>query len=356
MFPNPPVASAVYWVVPVSAFALSVCISGLLARFAAPERIKNPARRAPLNSAGKPVATFGGLGVILSFLAALWIAHFMTPPESRLFDLFLILTLGASAMLILGVLDDLFEFFAKTKFIFQALIVLGLYFSGFGVPQVGSLELWKPLSFLLAILWMAGMANAVNLIDGYDGLAGGIILISCLAMFLVYLGRDLHLAALLAIALSGSLLGFFIFNFPPAKIILGDTGSLPIGLLASLIALFPVNQGFVDEIYFLIPVVLLLYPMLDAFHSFARRILAGKNPFQKDELHFHHRLARLGFSSKQIIFLLYGISIYFCLLSLVPIYDVNLIPNFIPIFLVFIIINVALFLFLLSRYEKKVGS
>ncbi len=356
MLPNPPVASSVYWIVPVSAFAISVCMSGLLVRLAAPEKTKNLDRRVPINSEEKPVATFGGLGVILSFLIALWIAYFLTPPAHRLFDLFLVLTLGAGAMLILGVLDDLFEFFAKTKFIFQAVVVLGLYFSGFGVQQVGDLELWKPLSLLLAFLWMAGMSNAVNLIDGYDGLASGIMLISCAAMFFVYLGRDLHLAALLAIALSGSLLGFFIFNFPPAKIILGDTGSLPIGLLAALIALVPINQGFVDEIYFLIPVVLLLYPMLDAFHSFARRILAGKNPFQKDKLHFHHRLAKLGFSSKQIVFLLYGISLYFSLLSLVPIYDVNLIPNFIPIFLVFIIINVATFLFLLSRYEKKAGS
>ena len=153
--------------------------------------------------------------------------------------------------------------------------------------------------------------------------------------------------------LAGSTLGFFFFNLPPAKIILGDTGSLPLGLLASLITLLPLNQGYTDEIYYLIPVITLLIPIMDTTFAFSRRVLKGINPFTKDASHFHHRLEKLGFSPDKTIAILFVIGFYFDLTAMVPVYRINLIPNFIPIYSIFIIVNVAVLIFILQRIEKK---
>ena len=153
--------------------------------------------------------------------------------------------------------------------------------------------------------------------------------------------------------MAGSVLGFFIFNFPPAKIILGDTGSLPLGLILSLVTLLPLNQGYTDEIYYLIPVITLLTPILDTTFAFFRRIFKGTSPFLKDSEHFHHRLGKLGLTPVKSISILFLIGFYFDLTALIPIYNINLIPNFIPIYFVFIVINVAIFVEALRRKEKK---
>ena len=148
-------------------------------------------------------------------------------------------------------------------------------------------------------------------------------------------------------------MGFFIFNFPPAKIILGDTGSLPLGLLISLITLLPLSQKFTDEIYYLIPIITLLIPILDTTFAFFRRVLKGVSPFSKDTHHFHHRLTKLGFSPLKTIAILFMICFYFNLTALLPAHNINLIPKFMPIYFLFVIGNVSVFMYLLKRLEKK---
>ena len=146
---------------------------------------------------------------------------------------------------------------------------------------------------------------------------------------------------------------FLIFNFPPAKIILGDTGSLPLGLLISLITLLPLSQKHTDEIYYLIPIITLLIPILDTTFAFFRRLLKGTSPFSKDAQHFHHRLIKLGFSQLKTITILFIICFYFNITALLPAHTIDLIPNFIPIYFIFVISNIAVFLYLLKRLEKK---
>ena len=304
-------------------------------------------------SAGKSVSPFGGISVILSFLITLWLLLFLGMVDARNISLFTVLTLGVGLMFLLGLYDDITNCPPRMKLFVQIVIACILYFSGFQIERIGNLIDLGPFSILLTILWIVGITNAINLIDGMDGLAPGIIFFSCLTLVFVYLERNIIEASFLAVVLAGSTLGFFFFNLPPAKIILGDTGSLPLGLLVSLITLLPLNQGHTDEIYYLIPVITLLIPIMDTTFAFFRRVLKGINPFTKDAKHFHHRLEKLGLSPGKAISILFIIGFYFDLTAMVPVYRIHLIPNFIPIYSIFIIVNVAILIFILQRIEKK---
>ncbi len=304
-------------------------------------------------SAGKNVSPFGGIPVILSFLITLWLLLFLGMVDARNINLFTILTLGVGLMFLLGLYDDITDCPPRIKLFVQIVIACILYFSGFQIERIGNLIDLGPFSILLTILWIVGITNAINLIDGMDGLAPGIIFFSCLTLVFVYLERNIIEASFLAVVLAGSTLGFFFFNLPPAKIILGDTGSLPLGLLVSLITLLPLNQGYTDEIYYLIPVITLLIPIMDTTFAFFRRALKGISPFTKDASHFHHRLRKLGLSPSRTISILFVIGFYFDLTAMVPVYRIHLISNFIPIYFIFIIVNVAILIFLLQRIEKK---
>mgnify|MGYP002629351337 FL=1 len=304
-------------------------------------------------SAGKSVSPFGGIPVILSFLITLWLLLFFGMVDARNVNLFTALTLGVGLMFLLGIYDDITNCPPRLKLFVQVVIAGFLYFSGFQIERVGNLVDLGSFSILLTVLWIVGITNAINLIDGMDGLAPGIIFFSCLTLVFVYLERDISEASFLAVVLAGSTLGFFFFNYPPAKIILGDTGSLPLGLLVSLITLLPLNQGHTDEIYYLIPVITLLIPITDTTFAFFRRIFKRTSPFTGDTCHFHHRLEKLGLSPGKTISILFVIGFYFDLTAMVPVFQINLIPNFIPVYSVFIIANVSILIFILQRIEKK---
>lgn len=304
-------------------------------------------------SAEKNVSPFGGSAVILSFLITLWGLYFSGAVDSGNNYLFLVLTLGIGLMFVLGIYDDIYHCPPRWKLTAQVFIAIILYFAGFQIERIGGFLELGHFSIVLTILWIVGITNSINLIDGMDGLATGVVFFSCLTLVFVYMERDIIEASFLAVILAGSVLGFLFFNFPPAKIILGDTGSLPLGLLVSLITLLPLNQGNTDEIYYLIPVITLLIPIMDTTFAFFRRVFKGISPFSKDAEHFHHRLRKLGLTSINTICLLFGIGLYFDLSAMVPVFNINLIPMFIPIYFIFIIANVAGLIGWLRHLEKK---
>jgi UDP-GlcNAc:undecaprenyl-phosphate/decaprenyl-phosphate GlcNAc-1-phosphate transferase len=350
---SPPIPSAMYfWGYGVSllaAFALTLTIIIVFRKLSILTR--------PLNklmiSMGKPVMPFGGIPVILSFLFVLWFFYFAGWINTENLRLFQKITLGVSLMTALGIYDDIYHCPPRKKLFCQIIIAVILFLAGFQIDRIGDVIELGSFSILLTVFWIVGITNSINLVDGVDGLASGLILLSCLTLSFVYLERDMVEASFLAVILTGSVLGFFIFNFPPAKIILGDTGSLPLGLLISLITLLPLSQKFTDEIYYLIPIITLLIPILDTTFSFFRRLLKGVSPFSKDAHHFHHRLTKLGFSPLKTITILFIICFYFNLTALLPAHIINLIPKFIPVYFLFIIGNIAVFLYLLKRLENK---
>ena len=304
-------------------------------------------------STGKPVSPFGGIPVILSFFTVLWFFYLAGWVHQENLRLFQVITLGVGLMTVLGVYDDVYHCSPSTKLFFQIIIAVVLYFAGFQIERIGNMTELGPFSILLTIIWIIGITNSINLIDGIDGLASGLVFLSGMTLTFIYLEREIVEASFLTVILSGSVLGFFIFNFPPVKIILGDSGSLPLGLLVALITLLPLNQGFTDEIYYLIPIITLLLPILDTTFAFFRRFIKGVSPFSKDTEHFHHRLASLGFSPVKSISILFIFCFYFDLTALVPTYNINLIPMFIPVYFVFVMVNITLLLALLKRLEKK---
>ena len=304
-------------------------------------------------STGKQVSPFGGIPVILSFFAVLWFFYFAGYVDHENLRLFQVITLGVGLMTVLGIYDDTYHCSPNTKLFFQISIAMILYFAGFQIDRIGGMIELGPFSILLTILWIVGITNSINLIDGVDGLASGLVFLSCMTLTFVYLEREIVEASFLAVILAGSVLGFFIFNFPPAKIILGDTGSLPLGLLVALITLLPLNQKFTDEIYYLIPIITLLLPILDTISAFLRRFLKGVSPFSTDTEHLHHRLASLGFSPVRSIAILFILCFYFDLTALLPIHNINLIPKFIPVYFIFVVVNLTILLALLKRLENK---
>ena len=311
----------------------------------------------PLNklmiAMGKPVLPFGGIPVILSFLFVLWFFYFSGWINQENLHLFQKITLGVCMMTALGIYDDIYHCSPRIKFLWQVIIAIILFLAGFQIDSIGGVIDLGSFSILLTVFWIVGITNSINLVDGIDGLACGLILLSCVTLSFVYLERNMVEASFLAIILTGSIFGFLIFNFPPAKIILGDTGSLPLGLLISLITLLPLSQKHTDEIYYLIPIITLLIPILDTTFAFFRRLLKGISPFSKDAQHFHHRLIKLGFSQLKTITILFIVCFYLNLTSLLPAYNIDLIPNFIPLYFLFVIINIGVLLLLLKRLEKK---
>ena len=311
----------------------------------------------PLNklmiAMGKPVLPFGGIPVILSFLFVLWFFYFSGWINQENLHLFQKITLGVCMMTALGIYDDIYHCSPRIKFLWQVIIAIILFLAGFQIDSIGGVIDLGSFSILLTVFWIVGITNSINLVDGIDGLACGLILLSCVTLSFVYLERNMVEASFLAIILTGSIFGFLIFNFPPAKIILGDTGSLPLGLLISLITLLPLSQKHTDEIYYLIPIITLLIPILDTTFAFFRRLLKGISPFSKDAQHFHHRLIKLGFSQLKTMTILFIVCFYLNLTSLLPAYNIDLIPNFIPLYFLFVIINIGVLLLLLKRLEKK---
>lgn len=353
IFPNYLISVEQYLLSLALAFMVSLGLAKLLIELGRFNAVGNFIRGLPHYPKEKNVMMFGGCAVVLSFLLTLWLFCLIVPAQQKNFYLLCAISLCLGSIFLLGILDDIYDYTAWVKFSVQIAVATALFFFGFKIGKIGDWILWDGLSYFLTVLWVIGLTNAVNLIDGKDGLASGVILLSCVTLFFIYFGRDIRDASFLSIVLAGSILGFFCFNFPPAKIILGDTGSLSIGFLASLITLAPVSQGFTDRIYYVIPVVALLYPILDTAFSFFRRVLEGKSPFQKDQEHFHHRLMNLGLTSRQTILVLFAVCAYFNLTSLVPIYYINLVPKFVPLFTIFTLISIFVLIFFLRHFEKN---
>jgi UDP-GlcNAc:undecaprenyl-phosphate GlcNAc-1-phosphate transferase len=179
---------------------------------------------------------------------------------------------------------------------------------------VGVIELggW---SLPVTVLWLISVPNIVNLIDGFDGLAGGLGLCMAVTLGIVGLHSEQISVACYAFTMAGALLGFLVFNFPPAKIYLGDGGAYLVGFTIAALSLTSSNKGSVAAVLF-VTLVALGVPLLDTIFALLRRGLRGYPLFRADDEHFHHRLERLGFSKRRILLGLYGLCVVLSLVGL----------------------------------------
>jgi UDP-GlcNAc:undecaprenyl-phosphate GlcNAc-1-phosphate transferase len=271
-----------------------------------------------------PVPRLGGVAIFTAFVlcmaviyaASLHVASLHARlPGNRL----LTILVAASIVFSLGVYDDIRGARPYTKFAVQALAAIMLFAGGLRITNIPVLFGDRTLPWLLGLLctvvWVLAITNAFNLIDGLDGLATGSALFSTLVAFIVGLQNGSLMVSFMTIALAGAMVGFLRYNFNPATIFLGDSGSLFIGFLLSAIALQGAQKS-PTIVAVAIPVVSFGLPVLETSLSVIRRIISGRPIFTADRDHIHHKLLEHGLSHRQVVVLLYGVSAAFAMLSL----------------------------------------
>ena len=271
-----------------------------------------------------PLPRLGGVPVFLSFLIAVAIVllaglRFPTMvADLSIRDLLKILVPG-TLIFLLGLRDDIRSVGPYTKFAVQGVAAIILFAGGLRILYLpvlfGARHLPWYVGLPITVLWVIGITNAFNLIDGLDGLAAGSALFSTFVVFVVAVSNGSLLVPLLTIALAGSILGFLRFNFNPATIFLGDSGSLFIGFMLSALALEGAQKA-PTVIAVAIPVVSFGLPILETTLSVLRRLISGQPIFTADREHIHHRLLQHGMSPRQAVIVLYAVSALFALLSL----------------------------------------
>ncbi len=272
----------------------------------------------------RPLARLGGIAIICGFtVAVLFLFMSSSIGESSGFatQIQLIAILAGGAVITLtGLVDDIRGLGPKTKLLLQLAAALAVIFiadmriEGFTNPisqDFISLPLY--LSYPLTILWIIGITNAINLIDGLDGLAAGITSISCICLFFINIIANQglpaiqSLVAVLTLALAGSALGFLPFNFFPSKIIMGDTGAYFMGFILAIVSIQGAMKSF-TAISLSIPLIVLGLPLFDTAASICRRLASRKPIMQADRGHLHHRLIDMGLSHKQSVIVMYTAS------------------------------------------------
>jgi UDP-GlcNAc:undecaprenyl-phosphate GlcNAc-1-phosphate transferase len=258
---------------------------------------------------------FGGLGMAVAVLGVAWLAHVLPGPARELDERPLLgLTCAALPMLALGVLDDLGNVGPWVKLLVQACAALTLTVFGYGVPLLtnpfGETIVTGVWSVPLTVIWVVALTNAVNLIDGLDGLATGVVAIACGALWVTGRGHGDFYVMFLAAILLGACAGFLVWNKPPARIFMGDTGSQFLGLTLSAIALLENRKG-TAALTLLLPLVALGVPLADGALAFVRRLLKGQHVFRGDAGHIHHRLLDAGLSPNVTLAVLWGLSAMF---------------------------------------------
>ena len=253
----------------------------------------------------KPIPRIGGLAIYFAFMVAALFTVDLTKEVVGLLT-------GATVILIVGIIDDFKSLPAKVKLMGQiiAAIVLVLFdvrIDCITNPFGDMFFLSEYLAIPITIFWIVGLTNTVNLIDGLDGLAAGVSTIAAITILLVALQQGFLLVAVLTAALAGAAMGFLQYNFNPAKIFMGDTGSMFLGyMLAGISVLGAVKSA--ATIALIVPILALGLPILDTTFAIVRRYLNGTPIFKPDRGHLHHRLLDMGFTQKQAVLLMYVIS------------------------------------------------
>jgi UDP-GlcNAc:undecaprenyl-phosphate GlcNAc-1-phosphate transferase len=271
-------------------------------------------RPGPRRIHAEPVPTLGGLALALAVLGVAWTARVLPGPAHLLDQRPLLgLTLAAFPILALGAVDDMRGVRWWVKLLVQTAAAAVLVLFGYGVPLIsnpfGGAFASGVLNAPLTMLWVVVVVNAINLIDGLDGLASGAVLIAAMSLWWVAHSHGDFYVMFLSSLLAGATLGFLRYNFPPARVFMGDTGSNFLGLVLAATSLLENRKG-TAAVTLLFPLVAMGLPIADSLLAFARRAKAGTPVFRPDSEHIHHRLLRLGLSPRNALFVLWYLCLY----------------------------------------------
>ena len=281
----------------------------------------------------KAVPKFGGPAVILGFLVSVIYLLIVMSIEHNI-NLFgeeaygtklLGMFLGIIIISITCIIDDIITIKPIVKLSGQILAAIVAVSFGIRIDEITPAflqteELKEIFSIILTIGWIVGVTNAINLIDGLDGLSSGISVISALSLLVIFVLNGSPLISILLItALSGALVGFLPFNFSPARTFIGDTGSNFLGYSLSIISILGIAKTY-TAVVIVLPLIVLGLPIFDTIMAIIRRLIKGKSIkaiFKADKGHLHHRLVARGFSQKQAVLILYGISAAFGIFAII---------------------------------------
>ena len=268
----------------------------------------------------KVVTKLGGLAIYLGFLGGLCIIVLLDSIFFQIYHIPIVgILIGSTLVLILGIYDDFQGSSAILKFAIQLIISLLIIKSGFllrGILIPGLINIkFGIFSIPITLLWLVGITNAVNLMDGLDGLAAGISGITLIFIFIFGLILNDNFIIYTSLALAGACFAFLKYNFYPAKIFMGDTGSLFLGLIIACLGAYQPLRYQLNP-YFIPVAILLFLPILDTTFAVARRIIRKKSIFSGDSSHIHHYFIKLGFNQVQTVIRFYLMTFIFGVISL----------------------------------------
>ena len=301
---------------------LAIIVAGIVSYFMTPQvkrfaesvgAVDQPSERR-IND--HPVPRMGGVAIFCGFtLSVLIFADFTEQVQGIMF--------GAIIIAVMGALDDIYDLSPWIKL--GAQIAAAVVCIAFGVvvnavsgeSQGETIYISDILAYVITVGWIVMCTNAINLIDGLDGLACGMSAISTVTLMIVslFVPETNDNVTIILGCIFGACIGFLPYNWNPAKIFMGDVGSQLLGFLLStisLVGLFKMH-AFVTM---LVPIIALAVPLADTAFAFIRRILRGQSPFHADKGHFHHRLLAMGFTQKQVVVMLYGVSMFLGIIAI----------------------------------------
>lgn len=261
----------------------------------------------------KIMPRLGGLAIFLAFVGAFFVVSPVLNDYN--YDAALGLLLGGTVIVITGALDDRFQLRPRYKLLGQLVaagivVAFGMRIELSSLPFIGDmLANAEWISIPVTILWIVGVSNALNLIDGLDGLSAGVSGIATLTIFVLALIVPSVTVSLLSIILLGAIVGFLFYNFHPAKIFMGDSGSLFLGFALATLSILGFKQATVVSL--LIPILILGVPLSDTALAILRRLVNKKPISAPDKNHLHHCLLQLGFSHRVTVLIIYGIALIF---------------------------------------------
>lgn len=291
------------------AFALTPLVMMAARRFGVVDR------PGPRRIHTKPIPTAGGLAMAVAVLGVAWGARLFSEAARDTLEVrpFVGITIAAAIVVLLGLIDDIKALNAWWKIAGEVAAACVLYAYGLGIPLLTN-PFGDPIAtgvfdLPLTIIWVLVVVNAINLIDGIDGLATGAVFIAAVTLWFVGRTNGDFYVMFIASTIIGATFGFLRYNFPPARVFMGDTGSGFLGLLLAAVALLENRKG-TAAITLLFPLVALLVPISDSVIAFARRAIGGQSVFHADSEHIHHRLLRIGLSHRHVVYVMWFLCAY----------------------------------------------
>ena len=259
------------------------------------------------------IPRLGGLAIYIGFMAAVL---FCVPLHHELIGMLL----GCTAIVAIGIWDDICNIPARVKLVGQIAaacipVAFGIQIEWLTNPFGDILVLPEVIAIPVTIFWIIGFTNTVNLIDGLDGLAAGVAFIASISMFLLAVNLNQFLPALIFVSMAGAALGFLQYNFNPAKIFMGDTGSMLLGYTLAVSAVLGLVKT-AATVALVVPIIALGLPILDTTFAIIRRRMSGVPIFQPDKGHLQHRLLALGMTQKQAVLIMYFVSMMLGIVAL----------------------------------------